>query len=369
MIYDFVDTHVAPTIDDEAFAVRLGKFHRAVYASQPFVFDEVMRKFFEPSPGCVAHDHCLLHHQGQWHLFVLSNPLSQSEQLVQAVRRGDWEAARHAPYAVGDVHAVGEHLCQLQEVGKVLTPPQGDMGLFANTNSCVHRVGDRWINLFSAFGRDGQKLCAAWSNDLVNWEYDQANPLWRPPAWAGGTNVCKGPCIVEHEGRFFVFYNLNLSNGVNTVSLLSTRDFHAFEDHGPVLMFPTQLRGTQGCESPTAFVRNGIWHLMVTSGDQWWHAISNRPNRFMNAQSVQTSSASGVYDMGPFHVAKVVEHNGRWFMTSSYKAEHRRRCRTAGTPIFRGEHADESGLLAGLFISEIEWEGDRPILCQPAELP
>ncbi len=357
-----------PTVDDVTFADRLHAFHRAVYASEPFVFDDVMTRFFQPTPGCVAHDHCLLHHDGQWHLFVLSGELIHCEPLVEASRAGNWRAARNAPYALGDLHAAGPCLTDLRPIGKVLDPPPFD-DVFVCTNSFVHRFFDRWVNIFTATRPQGQSLMLAWSDDLLHWHYDDANPAWQPPSWAGRTSVCKGPCVVEHEGTYFVFYNLNLAEGTSSVSLISTQDFRKFFDHGPVLKFPNQLRGTQGCESPCAFVRNGIWHLMVCSGDSWWHAISNRPNGFMAAQGVRSASVCGVYDLGPFHVGKVVQLAGRWWMTSSFKAEHRRRCRAAGESFFRGEKADEAGLLAGLFMSEIRWDADRPLLTKPEFLP
>lgn len=358
-----------PIVGDDEFTDRLHVFHRVVYRNVPFDFDDVMIPFFRPAAGCVAHDHCLLHHDHLWHLYVLSNELAHSELLVSAVRSGDWQSALRSPYTVGDVHAVGEQLTNLKPVGKVLDPPQGDLGVYANTNSFVYRVGDRWVNMFCSFGPRGQGLSVAWSNDLYTWRYDEGNPVWKPPSWAGGTNVCKGPSIVRNGNTYFVFYNLNLAEGTSTVSLITTQDFRNFADHGPVLKFPFQLRGTLGCESPCAFLRDGIWHLMVASGDYWWHTISNRPDRFMSVQGVRSASVGGVYDLGPFHVGKVIEYQGRWFMTSSYKAEHRRRSRVARKPIFRGEYEDEAGMLAGLFMTEIKWDGDFPGLGKPASLP
>jgi len=358
-------TPVPPPMDDKEFAARLHSFHRAVYASVPSVFDRVMVKFWQPEPGCVAHDHCLLHDGRQWHLFVLSNPLALHHRLVEAVRGGNVEAARNFPYTVGDLHLAGPSLSSLRTVGRVLTESVGEWGTLAQTNSFVHRVNNRWVNLYCAMGPRGQRLCLDWSDDLVHWERDPANPVWAPPAWAGGTDVCKGPCIVQHGERYLIYYNLNLVEGTSTVSLISTLNFRTFDDHGPVLKFPCQYRGTQGCESPSVFIRNGLWHLMVGSGDSWWHAVSNRPDRFMSTQRTTSATVQGVYDLGPFHAGKVVCHEGRWFMTSSFKAEHRRRSRQQGIPIFRGEESDERGLLEGLFISEIEWDGDRPLLTKP----
>ena len=56
-------------------------------------------------------------------------------------------------------------------------------------------------------------------------------------------------------------------------------------------------------------------------------------------------------------------------MSSTYKEEHRRRCRAAGTRSFRGESADEAGLLQGLFLCEIQWEDDFPVLEPPGVSP
>ncbi len=75
--------------------------------------------------------------------------------------------------------------------------------------------------------------------------------------------------------------------------------------------------------------------------------------------------------MGPFHVAKVFVHENQWWMTSSYKAEHRQQSRLAGAATFRGETPDEAGLWAGLYLTRIQWDHDRPVLCKPAldEIP
>ena len=356
-----------PTLSAESFAQRQAAFHRAVYASTPFHFQDVMTRFWVPPAGCVAHDHCLIRAHDHWHLFVLSNRLKDHRRLVDAVRSGNWETAHNYPYTVGDRHLAGQRLLELQEVGLVLTEPYGEWGTLAHTNSYVFPVGDRWANLHCAMGPRGQRLCLEWSADLNAWTADPANPVWGPPDWAGGTTVCKAPCVIEHEGRWFIYYNLNLAEGTSTVSLISTCDFVSFHDHGVQLKFPNQYRGTQGCESPTVFLRDGLWHLMVSSGDSWWHAISNSPEGFMRPQGIRSSTTSGVYDMGPFHVAKVFSHQGDWWMTSSYKAEHRRRCRANGETTFRGEDQDEAGLCEGLYLTRLEWEHDRPVLHKPAE--
>lgn len=356
----------ALTVNDRDFADRLQRFHRSVYASGLVAFDEVMVQFFEPQAGCVAQDHCLVHDGRRWHLFVLSQPLDEAQPMAEAVRNRDWSRAKQHPYCIGEVHAVGPTLFDLKPAGRILDKPQGEFATLNQCTSFIHRYDGRWVDVYTAAGPEmGQSLCLAWSDDLDHWEMDDRNPIWRPPSYAAGTTVCKNPCVVQHEGRYLIYYSLNLAEGLGSVALFSTTNFRDFVDHGPVCKQPFQFRGTQGVESCHVLLRDGLWHLFYGSGEGWWHAVSNRPDRFQSTQGFNSTSVQGVYCMGPFHACEIVEHDGRWWMTSTYKEEHRRKCRLAGKRIFRGEHDDESGMCAGLFVSEILWDGDRPMLVKP----
>ena len=142
-----------PTICDEEFAGRQSIFHQSVYASEPFVFNDVMTRFWRPPSECVAHDHGIIRARGQWHLFVLSNELGLHAKLVNAVRSGNWETAKSAPYAIGDRHLSGSRLTQLEQVGLVLTEPYGEWGTLAHTNSFVFPCDGRWGNIHCAMSR------------------------------------------------------------------------------------------------------------------------------------------------------------------------------------------------------------------------
>src|SRR5207245_2835554 len=187
---------------------------------------------------------------------------------------------------------------------------------------------------------------------------------WRPPGYANPRGVCKNAHIIRHpsDPYYLIYYCLSHSEGTSCVALLSTKDFRAFNDHGPVLKMTLQLRGTAGIESPCVVCRDGMWHLFFGLGTGVWHAVSNRPDNFMGAQGFRTVSPGGCYLLGPYHVVEVFEHGGRWFMTSSRKEYQRRLNREAGILKFRGSAADEASLLDGLYVCELRWKGDQPIL-------
>ena len=56
----------------------------------------------------------------------------------------------------------------------------------------------------------------------------------------------------------------------------------------------------------------------------------------------------------------------QWYMIGTRKEEQRRLNRLAGRLKFRGSKADGSALLDGMFLCEVHWRGDQPILKKPA---
>jgi len=202
---------------------------------------------------------------------------------------------------------------------------------------------------------------------------DPSNPFWRAPDYANPHGVCKSAHTIRHpvDPYYLSYYNLSLSDGATCVALLSTQDFKVFHDHGAVLKMTLQLRGTAGCESPCVVYREGIWHLFFGCGTGMWHAVSNRPDTFMGGQGFRTVSPGGCYMLGPYHAAVMFQYGDRWYLTSTRKEYQRRLNRKARVLKFRGSAADESSLLAGLFLCGVEWKGDQPILRKlgPHEIP
>lgn len=363
---------LAPTLDEPTWNERLVTLHKQLFASEAFGFEETMTHIYRPPEGWILADHCLVHNDKEWHLFYVTGPIAHADLWIALLRAGEFERAREIAYEVGDAHAVGPTLGELQYKGLILQEPQGEFGIALQGTSNITRFEDHWVNIYTGRGPQGQSLCLARSRDLYQWEMEPSNPIWRPPAYAYPTGVCKNAHIVRHpvDGRYLVYYCLTHQNGAACVALLSTTDFKRFDDHGPVLMMTNQLRGTHGIESPCVIVREGMWHLFFGLGPGCWHAVSNRPDDFMGAQRFRPTeksrtlavSAGGCYCLGPFHAVEVFEHGGHWWMTSTRKEYQRYLNRKAGILKFRGTAADEAAILDGLFLCEVYWDGDQPML-------
>jgi hypothetical protein len=361
------------TLSDAEWAERLAALHRQLFASEAPEFDEVMRRAYKPPEGYVLADHCVVHDGANWHLYYITGPIKYADEWIGLMRARKFAEARKIPYEMSDGHAAGTSLLKLRYRNDILTEPQGDFGLLLQGTSSIIRFEDHWLNVYTGRGPDGQCLCVARSRDLDQWEYEPANPVWRPPSYAVPPpwSACKNPHVIRHptDGRWLVYYCLSLRDGTMSVALLSTTDFRSFTDHGPVFKMPTQLRGTGGCEAPCIIHRNGVWHLFTGAGPGVWHAISHTPDDFMGfygrdgalAAAARLGAQRGCYLFGRFHAVEVFEHNGRWWMTSTRKDHQRWLNRKAGVLKFRGSAADETTMLDGMFLCEIRWDGDQPI--------
>jgi hypothetical protein len=362
-----------PTLDNDAWNSRLLALHKQLYSSGEFGFDDIMTNVYHPPEGYVLADHSVVRRGDDWHLFYVTGQIKYADEWIAAIRDGNFQHAQEVPYEVGDGHAAGPALNRLEFKTLMLQKPQGDFGLGAQDSSKVFPFGDGYIDIYSSRGPAGQSLSLARSSDLYRWDLDPANPFWRAPAYAMPHGVCKSMSPVRHptEPIYLLYYNLTLADGSTCVALLTTRDFKRFEDRGPVIKMPPQLRGTQGCESPCVIYREGIWHLFFGCGIAWWHAVSNRPDSFMGGQGFRSVSVGGCYMMGPYHAAVVFKYRDRYYFSTTRKEYQRRLNRDAGVLKFRGSAADESSLLAGLFLCAVDWKGDQPILrkLQESEIP
>ena len=95
-----------------------------------------------------------------------------------------------------------------------------------------------------------------------------------------------------------------------------------------------------------------------------WHAVSDRPTGFLQG-GTYWRVGTGSYLLGHFHAAEVFGRDGRWFLSTTRKEQSRLENRRQGRLCYRGTYEDEIVLEEGVFLSEIEWDGDQPLLARP----
>ena len=361
-----------PVIGQDEFRARYLQLHKQIWASTDFDLDQVSTCIYKAPEGYYTVDPFPLHDGEQWHLFYVTGRMAHCDEFIEAMARGDFAAASKTPYEEGEGHALGKTLFDLKFHSRILTERQGEFAFGLQGDSSIVRHGGRWLNLYSTRGPQGGSMSLAYSDNLFDWELDPNNPIFQPPDWALATGQIGHSWIVRSGDRYLIYYSAEHKNGLGAAGLLSTEDFRSFQDHGPVLMVPKQLRGTRNIEAVTAVFRDGLWHLFYNLGEGTWHAVSDRPDRFSGPTATTGPWRSwvhaGSYFLGRFHAARVFQDptDGKWYMIYTRKEYQRHLNRKDGVLKFRGTVADESALLDGLFLCEVQWQGDQPILKKPS---
>ncbi len=335
--------------EDRSFPARLVRLKRQVQGTEPFEFDAVMTHVYSPALGQVFIDHWLVEEKGRlWNFHVVGDP-EMLEKTDPRIRKLGYEFQGYA---------VGRSLFDFQYQGRVMDRPAGEWDCIAPCLCMsVVRYGDGFAAVYNAVGLEGVRLGVAFSRNLVDWERSARNPILAPPSWAMPYGNCKDCHVLPFDGRYLIYYVVTSRDGYCAVALASTQDFERFEcQDSPVFLFPAALRGTGGVESPCVVWREGVFHLFFCCGPGTWHTVSDNPFSF--------KGTNGLYLVGPFVAAEVFQWNGRWWLSSTKKEELRRRDRLKGI----SNHAtveDERRNLAGMFLAELRWEGDFPILRKP----
>ena len=352
-------------ISNDEYAARALALHKQLFASTEFGFDEVTRHVYAPPPGMFQVDHSIIHDGDQWHLYYQTGDIKRMDEYVQRLNAGDYARAAEVTICGGHGHAAGPTLLDLKFIGNERFPSQGAFDTLQRSVCSLFRYGDRYGMLYDVRGASFHGMSLAWSDDLNTWQLDPDNPFLHTPTWAATDKACKDPHVMCVDGVYLIYYITRGTDGYPCVALASTRDWKSSVDEGPVFSAVPNLRGTMGLESPCVVERNGLWHLFITYGPGLWHAISNSPRSFgLPAEGLPVGDI-GMYFMGHFHATEIVEHDGRWWMTTDRKEETRRLNRQAGRLCYRGTYADDRTLEEGLYLSQLHWQGDQPILEQP----
>ncbi|NLX06374.1 MAG: hypothetical protein GXY33_14645 [Phycisphaerae bacterium] len=359
------DFGVSMSVED--FERRFLAFHKQLFASTEFAFDDVTTHVFKPPPGFYQVDHSFIHDGTDWHLYYVTGDIRKSDQYVQCFSQRDWEGAARHTVEPGNGHAVGPDLRSLKFKENVFFEAQGRFDMVTRGVCSLFRCGGRYGMLYDVRGEDYIGMSLAWSHDLSHWELGPDNPALSPPAWACPGSTCKDPHVMLIDGVYLIYYIVMDQDGYCCVALASTTDWKRFDDEGCVFRSAPMLRGTMGIESPAVILRDGVWHLFFTYGPGLWHSISRTPTAFVACRGKSAWFVGrGLYCMGPFHATEIIQdQDGQWWLTTDRKEETRRLNRQAGRLCYRGTFGDEKTLEEGIYLSRIRWHGDQPILEKP----
>ena len=353
----------------DQFEARFLALHRQLYASSEFEFAAVTRHIYRPPAGYYQVDHSLFHDGQRWHLFYCTGQMRNTDAYTACMARGDWQGAAQNTVEPGIGHAAGADLADLQFVGLIEPVVQGDFDLITRSNGWAFCYGGRYGMIYGVRGVAGfVGFSLMWSDDLETWQPGAANPIFRAPAWAASGATCKDVHVYQYDGQFLLYYITSDRDGYCCIALCTTQDWQSFTDRGPVFRAAPMLRGTMGVESPTVCFRDGLWHLFFTYGPGLCHAVSRRPDQFVQSRGNTYNVGTGYYPMGAFHATEVLQDAaGDWWLTTDRKEETRRLNRQAGRLCYRGSYEDEKTLEEGLYLSRLHWQGDQPILQRPAD--
>ena len=369
------NTSLAPdfgvTLSPDEFEDRWLGFHKQLFASTEYDFADVCTHVLKPQPDMSQYDHSFIRDDnGKLHLFYATGDQRRQPEMRRCMLARDWEGASASTCEPGNGHAVGPTLFDLEFREHVFFEPQGRFDLITRAVCSVFRYQDRYGMLYDVRGVDENDevyigMCVAWSRDLGDWELGKTNPVISPPQWATPQSTCKDPHVMFHDGLYLIYYIVMDQNGYCVIALTTTTDWETFVDEGAVMRLPPSMRGTTGIESPGVVLRDGIWHLFYTHGPGLYHSVSPSPTAFVGDRPGLPGLGRGSYYMGPFHATEVLEHDGRWWLTTDRKEETRRLNRVAGRLCYRGSYEDEKTLHEGLYVAELVWKGDQPTLQMP----
>ena len=266
------------------------EFEQALYAMRmeryrhPEV--DIVRDGFRPVSGRVA-DFCVAERDGRYHFFYIERRLQEGTPFYP----GNEIYFGHAStpdFLAWEVHdPVMLIRPNSWEDGHVWAP-------------FILKRDDTFIMFYTGVNRHiSQDIGLAFSKDLFEWERWGRNPIspckgksWSA-WWPDRISSCRDPHAFEHDGRVWMTYTANTREGASCVALASTQDLVTWDDHGPILVGPSdgyepRLEGghPQGSlESSNLHFHCGRWFLHVNAAIRGttirnWVFESDRMNHF-----------------------------------------------------------------------------------------
>ena len=142
-----------------SFAGRVAALKYAANGSEPVDFDAVMERVYQAPEGWTFIDHTLIEHDGKLHVFYISG---RPENFTKSVPYQPGTSSE-----LGNGHAVGNGLYDLEYAGMVLDRPQGDWDCLTTGGApTITRFRDHFVMIYGGRGTLGQCLGIARSDDL-----------------------------------------------------------------------------------------------------------------------------------------------------------------------------------------------------------
>ncbi len=142
--------------------------------------------------------------------------------------------------------------------------------------------GRHWMFYTGVATDNTQRIGVATSADLFRWERLGDRPVIRPEeyGWAfcptSGGAACRDPHVLEHEGRFQMYYTAVTKDGRGCVARASSTDLREWRDEGIAYAFS----GWNQCESSNVQRVGDRWRLFFGGHHAWSYVDSDNPHRW-----------------------------------------------------------------------------------------
>ncbi|MDE0664867.1 MAG: hypothetical protein OXH67_04670 [Acidimicrobiaceae bacterium] len=245
-------------------------------------------------------DFWLARDEGTWHMFHLQAPRTLAPD------------DRHWHATVG--HATSTDLRSWTPLASAIeTGPPGEWdGLAIWTGSVIRHLSGRWLMAYTGIAREGaravERIGLAWSDDLITWSKDPANPviesdpLWyEEPGDSEWQHGWRDPCLVCSGQGYAMLISARVKAAAapglaGAVALAISPDGHTWKVMPPI-------EGTTGhfaqIEIPHLVHAGDLHHLVFcTNSDRPWP--STDPDATVR---VGTGAFSGPHALGPYRRA------------------------------------------------------------------
>ena len=241
-------------------------------------------------------DHSFLRADGKWHCFhiwlsaerdrvighAISDDLrswSQQPEILPKPQPPSWEAAKggNAPYVFewdGVYYLYYSRYCQINRDG----PYRDQQHIGLATSRDLYR----------------------WQRYVANPVLTPA-PFWSP--WEDETSnqyrpkCCRDPHVMRIGDRFVMYYvGMTREPRISAVAHAFSDDLIHWEDAGPVATMEVTTEGTAMCESPCVIEHGGRWHLFFKHGAGTRYGSSDSPFNFPEHELVCPSHAAEVFE-------------------------------------------------------------------------